>query len=412
MKIAIINIGNELLIGQTLNSHHQWIAKICAENGWAVEHQQTIRDAAPDIIAALGMTMECHDVIIATGGLGPTSDDITRQVVAEFLGCNLKRSAKVENAIRDYFGKRKRPMPESVLIQADVPDNGEIFMNYHGTAPGLALQHPKHKSWLIMLPGPPRELHPMFREQILPFMQSRDAADNNYSCRILRSVGIGESKVQEMIEPELDAMVQNGLEIGYCARTGEVDIRLAASGSDAANLVQNASDITEKIIGSAIIGEGEITLEEVVVRLLGNKSMTVASAESCTGGFLAHRLTQVPGASEVFIGGGVTYANTEKVRQLGVSQESLDKVGAVSEEVAIQMAEGIRRATGADFGLSTTGIAGPGGGSPDKPVGLVFMAVATPEKTLCLQRINSFDRPTFKFVTTQQVLNLLRLELI
>ncbi len=412
MKIAIINIGNELLIGQTLNSHHQWLAQKCALNGWTVDHQQTIKDSPDDIISALKQTMPAFDVVITTGGLGPTSDDITRSVVSDYFNSPLVRSHKIEERIRHYFAKRKRVMPDSVLIQADIPENSTVFENDFGTAPGLGLLYENHDSWLIMLPGPPRELHPMYEHKIEPFLREIDKEANTYHCRIIRTVGVGESKAQEMIEPKLADFLNQGLDIGYCARTGEVDIRISSRNQETSKLVDNTITKIRSILGDSVIGEGEIELEEVLVKALVSKKKSVATAESCTGGSLAHRITQVPGASEIFLGGAITYSNQEKIRQLKVKSETIAHFGAVSAQVAEEMAEGIKRETGADYGLSTTGIAGPSGGSKDKPVGSVFMALAGPGKTEVYHRINAFDRTTFKFVTTQQIMDRLRLALL
>lgn len=409
VKTGLINIGNELLNGQTQNSHHSWIAREWTLRGWQLTHQQTIKDTPEEIVAALRQSMSANELVITTGGLGPTSDDITREVVAGFFNLKLEKSPEVEKAIREYFSRRQRPMPESVLVQANIPEGGIIFANNFGTAPGLAIFHPTYQSWLVMLPGPPRELHPMMMDQVIPFLKHRFIGSKTYVCRVLRTVGIGESRIQEMIEPELQDLMHQGLEVGYCARTGEVDVRLASDAHNGESLVDQALIRVRHLVGKAIFSEEERTLEAVVVELLLQKHMSVATAESCTGGYLAHRFTSVPGASGAYLGGAITYSNAEKIRQLGVHVKDLECFGAVSWQVAKQMAEGIRRVTGADFGLATTGIAGPSGGTDEKPVGLVHMAVAGPNGTETFHRINAFDRETFKFVTTQQVLDCLRL---
>jgi nicotinamide-nucleotide amidase len=252
----------------------------------------------------------------------------------------------------------------------------------------------------------------MFRDQVVPFLQKVMPSGSGYVCRVLRTVGVGESRVQEQIEGKLADLISHGLEIGYCARTGEVDVRLATRDSAGSAIVDQAVVRVHEIIGPAVFAEGEVSLERAVVEMLIRNGATVSTAESCTGGFLANRLTNVPGASDVFLGGAVTYSNKEKIRQLGVSSDDLETHGAVSETVARQMAEGIRLVTGSDYGLSTTGIAGPSGGTDEKPVGLVFMAVAGPDSTTVFHRINTFDRETFKFVTTQQILDCLRLMVI
>lgn len=412
MNIALINIGNELLNGQTLNSHHQWIAKKCTEKGWPIIHQQTIRDQAEEIVSSINQQLTAGHLVICTGGLGPTSDDITRQVVAESFGVGLEMCPEVESHIREFFRKRNRPMPESVLSQAEKIEGSHLFLNHHGTAPGIAIQHKQTGSWLIMLPGPPRELHPMFSEQTIPFIEQNIIHDVTYSCRVFRTVGLGESKVQELIEEPMSEFVSKGLDIGYCARTGEVDVRFAHSQENGNAIVEAASQQFQDLLSEFIIGDGDIDIEEVVVSTLNQKKYNVATAESCTGGYIGHRLTLVSGASNVYLGGGVTYSNLEKVRQLDVDPDVLENKGAVSPEVAIAMAEGVKKFTGADFGISTTGIAGPTGGTEEKPVGLVYMAVAGPHRTIVYSRINSFDRPTFKFVTSQQLLDMLRRELL
>jgi nicotinamide-nucleotide amidase len=258
-----------------------------------------------------------------------------------------------------------------------------------------------------MLPGPPRELRPMFDQEVLPWMRREFPHETGFVCRTLKTAGIGESNMEELISAPLQHLTDGGMDLGFCARVGEVDVRFVARGADAASVVAEAEAITRRLAGDAVFGEQDEVLEGVVIRELTQRGQTLALAESCTGGHIAHRITNIPGASAVFLAGYVTYANAAKVRTLGVREESLREFGAVSEAVAREMAEGARRASGSDWALSVTGIAGPSGGTPDKPVGTVWMALAGPDGTEVVQRLNRFDRETFKFTTGQQALHLL-----
>jgi nicotinamide-nucleotide amidase len=258
-----------------------------------------------------------------------------------------------------------------------------------------------------MLPGPPRELRPMFSQEVLPWMAREFPLETGCVCRTLKTAGIGESNMEELISAPLQHLTEAGMDLGFCARVGEVDVRFVARGADAAAVVAEAEAITRRLAGDAVFGEQDEVLEGVIVRELTQRGQTLALAESCTGGHIAHRITNIPGASAVFLAGYVTYANAAKVRTLGVREESLREFGAVSEAVAREMAEGARRASGSDWALSVTGIAGPSGGTPDKPVGTVWMALAGPDGTEVVQRLNRFDRETFKFTTGQQALHLL-----
>lgn len=262
-----------------------------------------------------------------------------------------------------------------------------------------------------MLPGPPRELRPMFDAQIVPLLQ-REFAEEIFICRTLRTTGIGESRVQEFVEADLQPLVKRGLETGYCARPGAVDVRLTASGAGAEQIVREGEAVVQKILGANIFGFDDDEIETVVVGLLTRQKKTLALAESCTGGNLAHRITNVPGASAVFLGGVVSYADEAKENFLGVRAETLQRHGAVSEEVAREMAVGAREKFGSDFAIAITGIAGPGGGTPDKPVGTVFIALAAASGVEVKKLLNSWDRATFKEVTATQALEGLRTRLI
>ena len=406
MRIELINTGSELLHGRVLNTHQQWLGQQLATAGYELTHQQTVPDTGVAIQAAVREAIARSELVIVTGGLGPTSDDITRQRIAELLDTPLEEHAETRDRITAIFRKIKRPMPEAVLGQAQVPAGAIVLPNRHGTAPGLAMRTPK--GWLIMLPGPPRELRPMYTDSVAPLLKEKLPLENPIHISTLKTLGIGESSLEERISSPLAELLDAGLEIGYCARMGEVDLRLVAHGDGAGELIVRAEAIVHEHVGDFIYGRGDDRLEEVMVRELTKRGLTLAVAESCTGGFLAHRITNVSGASAVFLAGHCTYSNEAKQETLGVKPETLATQGAVSEAVAREMAEGARAKHGADFALATTGIAGPNGGTEDKPVGTVFIALAGPNGTEVINPCNPCDRETFKYVATQQALDLLR----
>ncbi len=413
MQIEIINTGSELLLGRVLNTHQQWLCRQLSDLGYAVTRQTAVSDAGDAIQMAVREALTRADLILTTGGLGPTSDDRTRELIAELLGVELFRNEEVLGRIREFFVSRKRPMPDSTKIQAMIPSGATVLMNAHGTAPGLVMEIPSGKfraqdTVLVMLPGPPRELHPMFTNQIVPLLKEKLPLETEFVCRTLKTTGLGESRVEELIAPQLKHLTDAGLELGYCARVGEVDVRFVAHGCGAKQNVAEAESITRRLIGDHVFGADDDQLEDALVRLLTERKQTLALAESCTGGYIANRITNVPGASAVLWGGGVTYANDAKRKWLGVSEVTLATHGAVSEEAAREMAEGARRISGADYAISVTGIAGPAGGSDEKPVGTVFIGIAEASGSRVYRFVNRFDRETFKFVTSQQAMEILR----
>jgi nicotinamide-nucleotide amidase len=433
--VELINTGSELMLGRVLNTHQQWLCRRLADLGYAVSRQVAVADAARDIEQATREALSRADLIIVTGGLGPTSDDLTRERIAQLLGKALREDPAIVQHIEQFFATRKRAMPVSTRVQALVPEGAIVLPNPQGTAPGLAMRvegggwkpedgesaapassgprpPPASIQWLILLPGPPRELRPMFSDSVVPLLRRVLPLESEFVCRTLRTSGIGESVVQERIAGLLQHLIARGLELGYCARTGQVDVRFAASGGDAVRLVREAESIVHRELESFIYGADDEELEAVVVRLLTERKQTLALAESCTGGGIAHRITNVPGASAVLLAGVVSYSNEAKQKLLGVRPETLANHGAVSEATACEMAEGARLQTGADFSLSVTGIAGPGGGTPEKPVGTVFIALARADGTVVKQNFNPYDRETFKQVTANQALELLRRKIL
>ncbi len=451
MQVEIINTGSELMLGRVLNTHQQWLCRRLADLGHIVTRQVAIADTAGEIQGAVREALNRADLVITTGGLGPTSDDLTRELIAELLGRKLVKNPAVLAHIENFFSQRGRPRPPKTEVETFVPEGAEVFLNPTGTAPGLAIKveadggkiedcneaarvnsppsprcasasngervgvrclpasifPPPSSRWLVMLPGPPRELRPMFDQFVVPLL-SREFVREPFVCRTLLTTGIGESRVQEFIEADLESLVKRGLGLGYCARPGAVDVRLTAFGDGAANLVREGEAVVQRILGANLFGFDDDELESVVVGLLRSKHKTLALAESCTGGLLAHRVTNVPGASEIFLGGVVSYANEVKAKFLGVRVETLARHGAVSEAAAREMALGAQRQFGSDFALSVTGIAGLGGGTPEKPVGTVFIALASAAGVEVKKFLNVWERETFKQVTTTQALEWLR----
>lgn len=432
MIVELINTGSELMLGRTLNTHQQWLCRKLADLGYVVSRQVAIADAGLDIQQAVRESLSRADLVLVTGGLGPTSDDITRELIAELLGKPLREDPAIAARLKSLFAEWKRPMPARNLVQAQVPEGAIVLPNPNGTAPGLAIKiengswrmdtggarnppssnlNPPCSQWLILLPGPPRELRPMFADTVVPLLQ-RELAPPVFVCHTLRTAGMGESALAERIDALLQPLVATGLELGYCARPGQVDVRLAARGPHARALVAQAEALITPVLSSHLYASDDEDIEAVIVRELTARKQTLAIAESCTGGLIAHRITNVPGASSVLIAGLVTYANSAKEKFVGVRAKTLAAHGAVSEPVVCEMAEGVRRETGADFALAVTGIAGPGGGTPEKPVGTVFMAVSSAAGTVVKQQLNRFDRETFKDITAQQVLGMLRRQIL
>ena len=409
MIVELINTGSELMLGRVLNTHQQWLCRRLADLGHVVTRQVAVADSGRDIQQAVREALGRADLVITTGGLGPTSDDITRELIAGLLGRKLVQSPEVLAHIEGFFAQRGRPRPARTEAETFVPEGATFFLNQYGTAPGLALRVSQEEParWLVMLPGPPRELRPMFDEAVVPWL-GREFPAEIFVCRTLRSTGIGESRVQEMIEAGVQPFVQAGLQVGYCARPGAVDVRLTASGAEAGDLVGGGGAVVQTILGLHIFGFDDDEIENIVVRLLTEQRQTLALAESCTGGNIANRITNVPGASAVFLGGVVSYANSAKETFLGVQADTLRIHGAVSEPVAREMALGALAKFGSDFALAVTGLAGPGGGTPEKPVGTVFIALASAAGVEVQRLLNPWDRLTFKDVTATQTLERLR----
>ena len=415
MNVELINTGSELMLGRVLNTHQQWLCRQLSDLGFEVTRQVAVPDTAIDIQNAVRESLGRVRLIIVTGGLGPTSDDITRELIAQLLDRPLTLDQTVMKAIKGFFAMRKREMPERNKVQAMVPQGAEVLHNPNGTAPGLLMKvepnrfHPSGQSaYVVMLPGPPGELRPMFTDQVAPRIRPILPPDAVFICRTLRVTGLGESLVEQRVAGPLQGLLESGLQLGYCARPGQVDVRLLARCSGAEALVSAAEVIVREQLGSQVYAAEDTAIEDCIVTALSKRKETLAVAESCTGGSISSRLTNIPGASAVFLAGLVTYSNEAKQQFLGVSADTIAAFGAVSEPVAREMAEGARNRTGAHYAISVTGIAGPAGGTQEKPVGTAFIGLAGPFPTVVERQFNPCSRQTFKDVTTQQALDLLR----
>jgi nicotinamide-nucleotide amidase len=405
VHIEIINTGSELLLGNVQNTHGAWLGRELFRLGLRVARQTTIPDG--EIIEqTLADAVRRSDVVIVTGGLGPTSDDVTREATAAVLGCELIEDEAAMRSLEEFFASRKKVMAPTNRKQAQAPVGADVLPNGNGTAPGIYVPprlNPVRPCAIFLLPGPPRELYPMFFAEVEPRLRSLAGVSAQRTMLELKFTGVGESDFHQAIDDSLAQIA--GLEYGYCARISEVDLRLIGDQS----AIAQGRQIALGTFGPQCISEGGDSLESVVLAQLRDAKKTLATAESCTGGLIASRLTDVAGSSDVFVQGFVTYANRAKVEQLGVKAEDLEKYGAVSEEVARQMAEGALRVSGADIAVSITGIAGPGGGSVEKPVGTAWLALAQRgQETVTEKVFHLRDRNGFKKAASQSALDLIR----
>jgi len=404
LRVEILNTGTELLLGQTLNTHGAWIGRALFPLGLRIRRQTTVPDGVA-IRDALAEIMARADAVIVTGGLGPTSDDITRELTAEVLGLELIEDGSAMRSLEAFFARRNRPMAEANRKQALIPAGGEVLPNPNGTAPGVYISPGINRVGacaVFLLPGPPGEMQPMFMAEVLPRLKALGGIQAAPVLLELKFARIGESDLHDRVDAELAKV--DGLEFGYCARLGEVDVRLIGNGKS----VATARRIVLSEFAEHLVSEDGAELEEVVVRQLRQKGWRIAVAESCTGGLICSRLTDVPGASDVFTHGFITYANSAKTGLLGVRAGDLESYGEVSGEVATQMANGALLASGADLAVAVTGIAGPGGGTADKPVGTVWIAVATKEGVQAERHFSPRERTAFKRAVSQLALDAVR----
>ena len=409
MRAAVLNTGTELLLGDVHDAHLAFIAREIFPLGLRIEERRTVPDGEA-IRNALAELFSRAEILFVTGGLGPTTDDVTREIVADVVGLEMHQDPQLLASLRRRLAARGIKWTSRIARQAEVPAGAQILPNENGSASGLYLKaniNPRIPSpHLFILPGPPRELQPMFRESVMPFLCSFVQVSGSIERRLYKIACVGESTVEEAIGEKVLAVP--GIELGYCARPGEVDVRIIGK-SDA---VSRAEAIIKSQLGSSIFSVTEENLEEVIVKLLTARNETLAVAESCTGGLLANRITNVAGASKVFVAGYVCYANQAKIGMLDVDPKLIEKHGAVSEPVARALAERAGACARSTFALATTGTAGPTGGSPEKPVGTVYIALAGPNEILVKKLFLPSDRETFKQLTAQAAFDLLRRKII
>lgn len=370
MKTIIISVGNEVTSGHTLNTNAAYLARQLEEVGLTPERILTLRDEVKTLASEIRKAAQSHRVVLITGGLGPTHDDVTKTALCKAFGVGLKRDNKMLKAVKERFRQINRPMAVINETQADVPETCKAIVNKRGTAPLLFFD--TGKFLLFAMPGVPYEMRFLMETEVIPILRKR-LPKLAIRRAIIRTAGIGESRLYEMIEA--DGGVPDGVELAYLPSPGQVDLRVTVTGDNAGGRLKKAVNKLMKVAGPYCFGFDKTTLEEAIGEKLVKKGFTLASAESCTGGRFAARITSVPGASDYFAEGAVTYGNQSKIKRLGVKPQTLLKYGAVSAETAREMAVGICDTSGTDVGVSITGIAGPGGGTAEKPVGLVHIGI-------------------------------------
>ena len=410
MRAILINTGTELLLGDVQDAHLAFIAREILPLGLRIEERRTVPDS--DVIRRTLIELFPHcEILFVTGGLGPTTDDITREMVAESLGLELRQDPELLAWLERRLQVRGIKWSPGIARQADVLAGAEVLPNENGSAPGFYLKANINarvpSPHVFVLPGPPRELQPMFKKFAIPILKSIIKVPLQVERRSYRIAGVGESLVEKAVGRKVLAIP--GIELGYCARPGEVEVRIIGD----PNAIGAADAIIRRELGVSIFSDDGEALAAVVVRMLEQRNETLATAESCTGGLIANLITNVSGASEIFLAGYVTYANSAKSDVLNVDSKLIEKHGAVSQAVARAMAEGARTRAASTYALATTGIAGPTGGSDEKPVGTVYIALASKDsKTFAMKFRFLTDRETFKQLASQTAIDLLRRKLL
>ena len=411
MRAEMISVGTELLLGQIVDTNAPYLSTVLSALGIDVYYRITVGDNATRLAESLRTALSRAELVITIGGLGPTQDDLTKETIAEVLGERMVMDPESEKAIRAFFERRGLQSRKlSGLKQALKPETGIAIPNSVGTAPGVIVE--KDGRIAIALPGPPGELVPMVEKSVIPYLSRKTlGAPTVLVSRILRVCGIGESAAEEKVK---DLLSSRNPTIAPYAGAGEVQFRItakAANRDEALGLISELEQKARERLGDYVYGADDETLESVVVHALIERKLTLALAESCTGGLIAHRVTNVPGSSETFLAGIVAYSNEAKTSFLDVPEELIRYHGAVSPEVAEAMADGAANRTGADIALGVTGIAGPGGGSAEKPVGLVYIGLRTPAGTSVTKNVFGGSRTEIKLRASQAALNLVRMHL-
>ncbi len=408
MGAEILTIGTELLLGQNIDTNSAYIGEQLAEAGIDVYWKTTVGDNEGRIGEAFRLALARSEIVISTGGLGPTEDDLTCRVIAAVLARSLILDATVLEAVRRRFGERGLAMSKNNERQALIPEGATVLPNPRGTAPGLFVRLEDGRA-LVAMPGVPSEMQPMLRDAVIPRLRKWFGVKARIRSRVLKTCGITESKLDEIIG-DLSRSSRNPT-IALLAHAGEIHIRLTVksdSDGEGERLLDDLEASLRERLGPLVFGRNEERLEEVVGRLLLNAKQTIAVAESCTGGLVCHRLTNVPGSSAYFICGEVVYSNEAKESLVGLPRELIAQHGAVSQPVAQAMASGIRDAAGTDLALGITGIAGPGGATAEKPVGLTYIALSSRGKVTCREFRFLGDRETNKLLASQGALDMLR----
>ena len=414
MDFELVSVGTELLLGQIVNTNARFLSRELSELGFNVFYTTVVGDNPERLKSALRIAAMRADAVITTGGLGPTADDLTKETIAEFCGLRCVMDEKSKRRIEERFQSHGLYMPKSNLKQAEMPEGCIILENNNGTAPGAIVEGKVDgkETTFNMLPGPPSEMKPMFLQGVKPYLEAK--ADCVIHSKSLRVFGVGESAAEEKLRNIIDR--QTNPTIAPYAKTGEVELRLTAKANsvkEAKEMLRPLEQEVRNILNDYIYAVGaDASMEETVVSLLKDKGMKLATAESCTGGLIAQKITRIPGASACFDCGAVTYSNAQKTKTLGVREETLCTYGAVSYQTAEEMAEGIRLASGADVGISVTGIAGPDGGTEKKPVGTVYIGIATKEKIWAYHFYLSGNRTVVRERASLYALDLVRRELL
>jgi nicotinamide-nucleotide amidase len=420
VKIEVVTIGDELLLGFTIDTNAAHLARELAAIGVGITRRATVGDSSSAIATAVGEALERSEGVITTGGLGPTADDMTKSAIAGLFGREMVRDESIVRWLHDRWAKMGRTgrIPESNFEQALIPAGAEIIPNAHGSAPGIWLEDDRGR-WVAMLPGVPREMRAMLADQLIPRLAARlgllsegsGSSSSVIASRTLRTTGIAESALADLLG-NLGRSV-DGLAPAFLPAVEGVDIRLTSTGLSGAEASQKLSGAFVKlrdVIGRYVYAEGGVDLAEVVLDECRARNVRIAVAESCTGGLLGARITAIPGASDVFLGGVLAYDNSVKTEILGVDASVLASHGAVSEPVALAMAQGVRARLSSDFGISITGVAGPGGGTPEKPVGTVWIAIdGATTRAVGLRLIG--DRAEIRQRAAQAALDMLRRQL-
>lgn len=408
-KAVIISTGDELTSGKVVDTNAAAITDRLFSSGVEVAAVLNVGDDKSRLLWALGQARDLSDLIIGTGGLGPTADDLTTETVAEFLGCKLEQDEEMAASLKQRFADRGIAWTANNLKQARFPEGSVVIQNPVGTAPGFRVSTGQGKT-LIWLSGVPQEMTAMMTDTVLPWIASQRAGAAKFLACIFKIYGLTESKLDDLLKPVL---LSEDVKLSFRAHYPDLSLRLTVrDGRQREETFEQYKIQIRELLGSHIYAEGEVTLEEVVGQLLLAKRQTLAIAESCTGGYISHRITRVAGSSAYYYGGAVTYANEAKLQYAGVSKTTLQRHGAVSRETALEMSSGIRERSQASLGLSVTGIAGPSGGSPEKPVGTVWMSIA--QESRHEARLFHFhgDREPIILGASQAALNWLRLILL